>query len=58
MKLFKFAVHNWKSDLNFPFWFYKEFPSAYEATKWADRITFNPKSQYHVIACYGEENPI
>lgn len=56
MKLYKFAIHNWKSDTARPFWFYKQFPSAYYADRYAMRISFQtPGSPYHVIFCAGEE---
>lgn len=54
-KTYKFAVNNWKNDLP-GFWFYKRFPSAYEADKWAMRVTFKkPNSMYHIVFCAGEE---
>ena len=58
MKLYKFAVHNWKND--FPgFWFYKAFPSAYYADQWASRITFKKKnSMYHIVFWTEEERSI
>lgn len=55
MKLYKFAVHNWKNDMP-AFWVYKRFPSAYDADRWAMRISFKkPDSMYHVIFRAGEE---
>lgn len=57
MKTFKFSAHNWKNDFHRGFWFYKDFPSAYAATIYADRISFNRKSQYMVIVEYGKETP-
>ena len=56
MKKFRFAVRNWKSDTAKLFWFYKDFPSAYFADRYAMRISFNnPKSSYFVIPMFGEE---
>ena len=56
MKMYKFAVINWKNDMAFPFWVYKQFPSAYYADQWAMRITFKKRnSMYNVIFCAGEE---
>lgn len=56
MKTYKFAVYNWKNDMNRAFWFYKRFPSAYEAGRWAMRVTFKkPNSMYNVIFFAGEE---
>lgn len=59
MKLYKFAVKNWKSDINRPFYIRKAFPSAYSADRWAIRITYETKgSQYLVILRAGEETPV
>ena len=56
MKKYKFAVKNWKNDYASPFWFYKSFPSAYLADRYAMRVTFEKKnSPYMVIFCAGEE---
>ena len=56
MKTYKFAVVNWKNDMAFPFWVYKQFHSAYYADKWAMRITFKKRNNmYNVILCAGEE---
>ena len=55
MKRYKFAINNWKNDLP-GFWVYKEFPSAYEADRWAMRISFQKRnSMYMVVFCAGEE---
>lgn len=56
MKLYTFAVHNWKSDISKPFWLYKRFPSAYAADRWAVRLSYKVKgSPYMVIFCPGLE---
>lgn len=56
MKTYKFAVSNWKNPVWSGFWFYKRFPSAYEADRWAMRITFGKKnSMYNVVFCAGQE---
>ena len=56
MKLYKFAISNWKSGSAKSFWYYKAFPSAYLADRWATKITFQLKgSPYMVIGYYGEE---
>lgn len=56
MKLYKFAVVNWKSDTARPFWLYKRFHSAYYADQYAMRISFQKRiSPYMVIFCAGEE---
>ena len=56
MKLYTFAVHNWKSDISKPFWLYKRFPSAYAADRWATRLSFAvKKSPYMIIFCPGLE---
>ena len=58
MKYYKFAVKNWKSDCNCPFWFYKKFPSAYHADRYATRLTYQVKNcPYMVICSFGEEKP-
>lgn len=49
MPLYKFGVKNWKSDYNNPFWFYKEFPSAYLADRYAMRITFQAKNSPYLM---------
>ena len=55
-KIFKFAVKNWKCDTAQPFWYYKRFPSAYAADKWAMKISFKIKnSPYMVITQFGEK---
>lgn len=49
MKTYRFAVSNWKNPLPSAFWFYKQFPSAYEADQYAMRISFRkPNSMYLV----------
>ena len=59
MKLYKFAVTNWKNPVWSGFWFYKAFPSAYAADEWAMRVTFKKKnSMYNVIFRAGEEREI
>lgn len=56
MKIYTFAVHNWKADYGKAFWLHKRFPSAYEADRWATRITFKAKnSPYMVVFCAGDE---
>ena len=56
MKTYKFGVKNWKNDLP-AFWFYKQFPSAYLADRYAMRVTFEKggKSQYMVWLVPSEE---
>lgn len=55
MKKYKFAVKNWKNDLP-GFWFYKSFPSAYYADRYAMRISFQKKNSMYMISfCAGEE---
>ena len=59
MKLYKFGVKNWKNDYAIPFWFWKAFPSAYAADRYAMRITFsNKKSMYMLWLMPGEEKEI
>lgn len=54
-KSYKFGIHNWKSG-NKGFWFYKRFPSAYMADRWATKISFEKKdSNYMIWLCPGEE---
>jgi hypothetical protein len=55
MKLYKFAVYNWKSDYARAFWFYKHFPSEYLADRYAMRVSFARNSPYIVAFCAGEE---
>lgn len=55
-KKFKFGAKNWKSDVGRTFYFYKTFPSAYYADRYATRISLlNVKSQYTVWCIFGEE---
>lgn len=56
MKTYKFGVKNWKNDLP-AFWFYKRFPSAYLADRYAMRVSFEKggKSPYMVWLVPGEE---
>ena len=55
-KRYKFSVNNWKSGKSF--WFYKDFPSACCADRWAMKISFSYKnSPYMISACFGEEIP-
>ena len=54
MKTYKFGVNNWKNDLP-PFWFYKSFPSAYAADRYAMRVSFKRGSAYMVWLVPGEE---
>ena len=58
MKLYKFAIHNWKSDINRPFYIRKAFPSAYAADRWATRISYKSNGPYMVICFFGEETPV
>ena len=59
MKLYKFAVHNWKNPVYSAFWVWKAFPSAYYADQWAMRISFKkPDSMYLVSFRPGEEKPL
>lgn len=59
MKLYKFAISNWKNPVWSGFWFYKAFPSAYDADRWAMRISFKkPNSMYNVVFCAGEEKEL
>ena len=46
---YKFGVKNWKSDTAMPFWFYKEFPSAYLADRWATKISFGTKGSQYMV---------
>lgn len=55
MKKYKFAVKNWKNDTATPFWFFKTFRSAYDADRYAMRVSFCRNSPYIVIFCAGEE---
>ena len=55
MKKYKFAVKNIKNDYDIPFWFYKKFRSAYDADRYAMRVSFKKNSPYMVIFCAGEE---
>lgn len=48
-KTYKFGVKNWKSDTALPFWVYKEFPSAYDADRWAMRISFSAKNSPYMV---------
>lgn len=56
MKTYKFGVKNWKNDLP-AFWFYKRFPSAHLADRYAMRVSFEKggKSPYMVWLVPGEE---
>lgn len=55
MKSYKFHATNWKSSTARTFTFYRKFPSAYYADRWASRILTKPKSPYIVTLCPGEE---
>ena len=56
MKKYKFAAKNWKNDYAIPFWFFKSFPSAYAADRYAMRVSFEKRnSPYMIIFCAGEE---
>lgn len=57
MKKYKFAVKNWKNDYAIPFWFYKEFPSAYYADRYAMRISFQKKNSPYMVIPQFEEAP-
>ena len=59
MKWYKFGVNNWKNDLP-AFWFYKRFPSAYLADRYAMRVSFGKggKSMYHVWLIHDEEDEV
>lgn len=50
MKIYTFAVHNWKADYGKAFWFKKRFPSAYAADRWATRITFKAKNSPYMVS--------
>lgn len=54
-KSYKFHATNWKSSTARTFTFYRKFPSAYYADRWASRIFTKPKSPYIVTLCPGEE---
>lgn len=49
MKTYKFGVKNWKCDTAEPFWFYKKFPSAYYADRWAMKMTFGIKGSPYMV---------
>ena len=51
MKKYRFAIKNLNND--FPaFWFYKAFPSAYYADRYAMRITFKKKNSMYMVIFY------
>lgn len=50
MKIYTFAVHNWKADYGKAFWLKKRFPSAYAADRWATRITFKAKNSPYMVS--------
>ena len=52
MKQYRFAVHNMVTDHSF--WFYKRFRSAYDADRWAMRLTFRTKANtlYNIIPTF------
>ena len=50
MKTYRFAVHNLKNPLPSAFWFYKQFHSAYEADRWAMRISFQKKNSMYLVS--------
>ena len=54
MKLYKFAVHNWKNDFG-AFWVYKKFPSAYLADRWAMKISFGIKNSPYMVVFIPDE---
>lgn len=55
MKKYKFAVHNCRNNST-AFWFYKSFPSAYYADRYAMRVSFGKKTSNYIVAfCAGEE---
>lgn len=56
MKLYKFRCTNGKTGNTFTFW--RAFPSAYRATTYSDRITFNHKMPFVVTCEYGEEKEV
>ena len=43
-KPYKFGAKNWKSDVGRTFYFYKLFPSAYLADRYATRLMFDVKN--------------
>lgn len=50
MKTYRFAVSNWKNPQWSGFWFYKKFPSDYEADRWAMRISFKKKNSMYLVS--------
>lgn len=50
MKIYTFAVHNWKADYGKAFWLKKRFPSDYAADRWATRITFKAKNSPYIVS--------
>ena len=50
MKTYRFAVSNWKNPQWSGFWFYKKFPSAYEADQYAMRISFRKKNSMYLVS--------
>lgn len=49
MKAYRFAVHNINNPYS-AFWFYKKFPSAYEADRYAMRISFYKKNSQYLVS--------
>jgi hypothetical protein len=50
MKTYRFAVSNWKNPNWSGFWVYKQFHSAYEADRWAMRISFQKKNSMYLVS--------
>lgn len=54
MKTYRFAVHNWKNPYHTAFWIYKKFRSAYDADRWAMRISFQKKNSMYLVSLVPE----
>ena len=55
MKTYVFGVKNWKGDYNKSFYYYKRFPSAYYADRWAMRKSFDSKNSPYMVWLIGEK---
>ena len=54
MKTYRFAVSNWKNPQWSGFWVCKPFASAYDADRWAMRISFRKPSSMYIVSLIGE----
>ena len=50
MKTYRFAVSNWKNPQWSGFLVLKQFASAYDADRWATRISFQKPASMYIVS--------